>query len=574
LQEQLYGNSDWLKLYFKEAALIACANNNDAELKRLLARKFIDITTRAPKTREHLIHVAAYYKSSGVVKALLEREADVNAELEDGKTALHIAVYNEDKKLVSILAKHGANAQYADKKGLTPKDIARLRNLKKIEMLLDTMDIHSKARVGDVEGVRDALLEGCEAGWINPKTGTTPLYNAVHKGHYDVAALILSTKVDPDLAPKDGLTPLYSAANRGALDIIELLLSHNADPGRCLGTGMSPLMVAIRKNHWKAAAILLEAGADVHQANGKGLTPLMMALEMNSREGVDLLIEYDADVNELSADGVPLLHKLCQRSGLKQDSISLYLEYGGVIDIIDEQHNLSALHTVVMHRRDRRADKTIEALVKYGIPVNVLCGAPEATLKTPLAALCECDEAEYKSNNERKIAYNALASITTMLIESKADPLVRTSNDSQYALTYASTLESKRAVTDAAKKILAQDILAKLYGVGSVGEENNVTASSSQLHNDITEHQHSSLVSDGSEGKKSQRQQRQRRGKSVFIPASYRPALPEGNPTCPPLPGVPAPTLNAESREQKRGRSVMISRMTLTGTIKRGMSIF
>ncbi|KAF4755229.1 hypothetical protein FOZ63_007514, partial [Perkinsus olseni] len=26
LQEQLYGNSDWLKLYFKEAALIACAN--------------------------------------------------------------------------------------------------------------------------------------------------------------------------------------------------------------------------------------------------------------------------------------------------------------------------------------------------------------------------------------------------------------------------------------------------------------------------------------------------------------------------------------------------------------------
>ncbi|KAF4716949.1 hypothetical protein FOZ63_033030, partial [Perkinsus olseni] len=208
LQEQLHGNSDWLKLYFKEAALIACANNNDAELKRLLSRKFIDITTRAPKTREHLIHIAAYYKSSGVVKALLEREADVNAELEDGKTALHIAVYNEDKKLVSMLAKHGANAQYADKKGLTPKDIARLRNLKKVEMLLDTMDIHSKARVGDVEGVRDALLEGCEAGWIHPKTGTTPLYNAVHKGHYDVAALILSTKVDPDLAPKHGLTPL------------------------------------------------------------------------------------------------------------------------------------------------------------------------------------------------------------------------------------------------------------------------------------------------------------------------------------------------------------------------------
>ncbi|KAF4650755.1 hypothetical protein FOZ61_011055, partial [Perkinsus olseni] len=162
LQEQLYGNSDWLKLYFKEAALIACANNNDAELNRLLARKFIDITTRAPKTREHLIHIAAYYKSSGVVKALLEREADVNAELEDGKTALHIAVYNED----------------------------RSRNLKKIEMLLDTMDIHSKARAGDVEGVRDALLGGCEAGWIHPKTGTTPLYNAVHKGHHDVAALI------------------------------------------------------------------------------------------------------------------------------------------------------------------------------------------------------------------------------------------------------------------------------------------------------------------------------------------------------------------------------------------------
>ncbi|KAF4704176.1 hypothetical protein FOZ62_000423 [Perkinsus olseni] len=185
------------------------------------------------------------------------------------------------EKLVSMLAKHGANAQYADKKGLTPKDIARLRNLKKIEMLLDTMDIHSKARAGDVEGVRDALLEGCEAGWI-------------------------------------------------------------------------------RKNHWKAAAILLEAGADVHQANGKGLTPLMMALEMNSREGVDLLIEYDADVNELSVDGV-------------------------------------------MHRRDRRADKAIVALVKYGIPVNVLCGAPKATLKTPLAALCECDEPKYKSNNEKQL---------------------------------------------------------------------------------------------------------------------------------------------------------------------------
>ncbi|KAF4665601.1 hypothetical protein FOL47_004503 [Perkinsus chesapeaki] len=229
-------------------------------------------------TKEYLIHVASYHKANSAVKVLLEREADVNAELQDGKTALHIAVYNEDKELVALLAKQGANVQCADKKGITPRDVARLRQFKKVELLLDAMDIHTKARDGDLEGVRDALAEGCDASWIHPKTGTTPLYNAVDKGHYDVAELLLSTNADPDLAPDDGFPPLYSAANRGAADITELLLSHNADPNRCLSTGMSPLMVAIRKKHWKVAVMLLEEGADVNQADGKGITPLMMAL--------------------------------------------------------------------------------------------------------------------------------------------------------------------------------------------------------------------------------------------------------------------------------------------------------
>ena len=94
----------------------------------------------------------------------------------------------------------------------------------------------------------------------------TALHAAAEQGHYDVCALLLKTKANPNAIDCYGSTPLALSCRAGHPEVATLLLQHGADPSRRSHQGFSPLLRACSEatpNHERCVEILLEHGADV-----------------------------------------------------------------------------------------------------------------------------------------------------------------------------------------------------------------------------------------------------------------------------------------------------------------------
>jgi len=70
------------------------------------------------------LHSAAAGRNLGIVRALLEHGAPVNAKQEQGWTALHAAAQSGDRAMVELLLKHGANPNAKNDDGRTAEEVA------------------------------------------------------------------------------------------------------------------------------------------------------------------------------------------------------------------------------------------------------------------------------------------------------------------------------------------------------------------------------------------------------------------------------------------------------------------
>ena len=137
--------------------------------------------------------VAAQRYSEGYefLKAVKERDGDVattalnepgttvvNArDLVTGETALHIVTQRRDLVWIKFLAQRGANANIADKNGVTPLQIA--------------------ANLGFIEGIEELLERGARIDVTNA-AGETPLISAVHRRDIAMVRLLLEKGANPD----------------------------------------------------------------------------------------------------------------------------------------------------------------------------------------------------------------------------------------------------------------------------------------------------------------------------------------------------------------------------------------
>ena len=112
----------------------------------------------------------------------------VNArDLTSGETALHIVTQRRDPTWLRFLTGRGADPNVADKRGVTPLQVA--------------------ASIGFTEGAEVLLNAGADP---NPtdRTGETPLIAAVHQGNLPLVRLLLEKGGNPDHADNSGRTAL------------------------------------------------------------------------------------------------------------------------------------------------------------------------------------------------------------------------------------------------------------------------------------------------------------------------------------------------------------------------------
>uniref|UniRef100_A0ABD2W2E2 Uncharacterized protein n=1 Tax=Trichogramma kaykai TaxID=54128 RepID=A0ABD2W2E2_9HYME len=210
-----------------------------------------------------------------IVERFLKHKQDPNFRVHStGDSALHLAAYRGDQKLVKLLLENGADPNLANNDGETPLHV--ICNRYEDYELTQLFFRYSREMKQTVQiDAPDTL-------------GNTPLHIAVDSRHHKVANLLMRKGADPRLANFKGMTPLHLCCKRkGDIDMLKMLLQVSAEEKR-------PLQIDARDQ--------------------KGDTPLQYALAQGcSRQMIRELLKNRADPNVANFEGWTPLHIICKK---------------------------------------------------------------------------------------------------------------------------------------------------------------------------------------------------------------------------------------------------------------------
>lgn len=142
-----------------------------------------------------LLHLAIADRNAALVRCLISKNADVNAEDDYGMTPLHVAIAYRDIPNALLLLDKGANSvvNKLDTGGKTP--------------------LHWAVESGDVELVKRLIKQGARN--IGGKSGTTPLHLAAERGDLSIVMELAPRTQNPHAHDASRKSPLNYAQARG-----------------------------------------------------------------------------------------------------------------------------------------------------------------------------------------------------------------------------------------------------------------------------------------------------------------------------------------------------------------------
>jgi ankyrin repeat protein len=294
-----------------EALVVACEGAR-VPIARVLINAGAFLNAIRPYTRDTCLHsicrqgeVGADF--IGLVRMLVDRQANVNMRNSDGVTPLHCAIVNDHEEIVTILVLNGnADLNIRDNDGNT------------------------------------AFLKVCAA------------------GNERLVRMFLSTgRADTNTRSNDGSSCLHWAFRNNRKSIVKILtLELHCDPNFRTNDGAAPLHWAFRSDYEENIRILLNAGADVNLRNAHGSTPLHCACMYGSISMARILVfEAHADVNKQSNDGSTPLHRACS-NGFENIARMLALEAHADVNLLD-RYGRTPLHDAISYNNDSIAKMLI-----------------------------------------------------------------------------------------------------------------------------------------------------------------------------------------------------------------------
>lgn len=176
------------------------------------------------------LHAACFEGADKVVKALINKNVDINLDDEHYGTPLEIASSSGNEKVVKLLCEQGA------------------------------------------------------------ETGTCALHEAVLNHHEHIVQLLLEHGADVNVRNKKGDTPLGKAVGYHLEDNIRLLLEHGADVHARDRAGGTLLHTAVQTSASEGVILLLfKHGVDAHVQNQMGEAPLQLAERWGYKQMAQLL---------------------------------------------------------------------------------------------------------------------------------------------------------------------------------------------------------------------------------------------------------------------------------------------
>ena len=351
--------------------------------------------------------VAGHYRKE-MLKAIIDRGADVNARTKDNCTALMKACDRKHEDAINILLKVGADINIADDDGTTCLMYAVDRDCSK-EVLQAIIDHGGNVNTTDkenctalmiacqnryIDGIYVLLKAGADPnitddiGWtclmyavdwgcntdvlqsiidhgahVNATnlTNCTTLMIACAKGYMNVFNVLLKAGVDPNIKDKHRQTCLMYAVTGGcSKEVLQAIIDHGADVNATDNLDRTALIIAVEKSCVDVINTLLKAGADVNVTNNLNDTPLMMACRQRSIDVINLLLNAGSDATTADNNGVTCLMAAVD-GDCSEEVLQTIIDHGADVNATD---NLD--RTALVIAVEKSCDYAINTLLKAG----------------------------------------------------------------------------------------------------------------------------------------------------------------------------------------------------------------
>ena len=289
-----------------EALIDAASGGKLAMVKILLGKGMADVNAQKEDGRTALCNAAALRDENGpsgkeMTQCLLDAGADPNICSRDS-SPLQEAALRDHTSIVELLLARGADPA-CSAGGWDPLSAAiKYKSLAAARILLGApftddaagRSFHTTALwVACRSGERDLVLQVLDAGAADLEatdgTGQAPLSIAIAYGHVPTARLLIRRGARHDVPDSDGDLPLHKAASAGYDLLVRDLLREGAVPDVKNGKGETAMCLAAKAGNEKVIKELLDGGASPNAENKYGETPLDLAEEANKKDVVKLL---------------------------------------------------------------------------------------------------------------------------------------------------------------------------------------------------------------------------------------------------------------------------------------------
>lgn len=283
-----------------------------------------------------------------IILALLNDGAEIDAQNKHGSTALHQAVFYDNKQAAILLIQNGADGTLQNMYGETPSQFAFKRKLKWMHILeeasgqsLETILIHRRkmAQIIKKDDLK-AFQEITEQHLVQPNDFVTvndkPIHIAAFYGSVSILEFLLKNfEMDVNTRNTRHNTPIHSASQHNYANAdnmkksIQLLIKYGANVNVQNKKNETPLhSVAQNKNprSHELIKIFADSQADFNAKNIFGETPLHLAVKVASKEMIETLLKFGALVHTTNNQGQNSL-ELAQKYEREPEVIRLLERY-------------------------------------------------------------------------------------------------------------------------------------------------------------------------------------------------------------------------------------------------------
>ncbi|KAG6364552.1 hypothetical protein INS49_006154 [Diaporthe citri] len=355
------GLSFWLKAdrVWKDSEVIssidfAIENSNTKVLGNLLT---VDAFPSAGYTRETSSKILAFLVSApdvallqaylsqypsqehDAMNSIMAKKDILENKYGDGRTALHLAVIQQNKAAVSVLLEHGADVSAADRLLRTSLHLACISDSRLackpssdksrsdiIELLLAH---HAEVNAVDAQGQTPLSIACSNIAWAPwGDRGESLSSTDVHfdRDDFDVVDVLLKHGADTTIRNSLGLLPLHDACwtssggVQSKVPIVSKLLDYGSPVNAVGEGGGTPLHIACFCSEGEIVEELLRRGANPSSQDHEGRSPLHIAAARSTEKVVEALLLFPGtSVDAMDDSGSTPLHVACDlHSSLRQ----------------------------------------------------------------------------------------------------------------------------------------------------------------------------------------------------------------------------------------------------------------